>query len=299
MRVTQNMLDRNLMYSLARNLERLSKLNEQLSTGQRINTVSDDVLAAGQVMRLQRENDRIGAYLSNIDSANTMLAFATSTLQRASEMVIRIKELAIQAATETYTQTERQIMADGVDNLLDTLVGLANAETKGAYVFSGEATDVAPYAVEADVSGEVQAVTYEGAAISTQVIVGPRAATEVNLVGQTVFQRAGDLFGTVIALRDAIRAGDRDGINRLIGDLDTSHTDVRQSLGRLGERQTQLQVMRTSLEMLSGLNTQVVTEKQGADVTQVAVQYNSMMAMLQMVMKVAAEAVRPSMIDYI
>jgi flagellin-like hook-associated protein FlgL len=70
-------------------------------------------------------------------------------------------------------------------------------------------------------------------------------------------------------------------------------------LGRLGERQTQLQATRTSLEMIKGLNTQAATDKQGADVAQVAVEYNSMMALLQMVMKVAAEAVTPSLIDYI
>jgi flagellar hook-associated protein 3 FlgL len=299
MRVTQNMLDRNLMFALAKNLERLGKLNEQLSTGQRINTVSDDVVDAGQVMRLQRENDRISSYLSNLDSSDTMLSFATSMLQRTSETVAGIKELAIQAATETYTATDRQVMAAGVDSLLDTLIGLANSASKGAYLFSGEATDTAPYAVQADLSGQVQAVTYEGEMISTQVSVGPRATTEVNLVGESVFRRTGDLFGTVIALRDAIAASDRDEINRLIGELDTSHTDVRQSLGRLGERQTQLQATRTSLEMIKGLNTQAATDKQGADVAQVAVEYNSMMALLQMVMKVAAEAVTPSLIDYI
>lgn len=299
MRVTQNMLDRNLMFALAKNLERLGKLNEQLSSGQRINTVSDDVVDAGQVMRLQRENDRISSYLSNLDSSDTMLSFATSMLQRTSETVASIKELAVQAATETYTQTDRQVMAAGVDSLLDTLISLANSASKGAYLFSGEATDTAPYAVQADLSGQAQAVTYEGEMISTQVSVGPHATTEVNLVGESVFRRTGDLFGTVIALRDAIAASDRDEINRLIGELDTSHTDVRQSLGRLGARQTQLQIMRTSLEMIKGLNTQAATDKQGADMAQVAVEYNSMMALLQMVMKVAAGAVTPSLINYI
>lgn len=299
MRVTQNMLDRDLLYSLGQNLDRLSQLNEQLSTGQRINTVSDDVLGASQVMRLGRENGRLATYLENLDSAHTMLAFATGAIQRASETMARVKELAIQAATETYTNVERQVMADGVANLLSTLVSLANSENAGAYVFAGEATTVAPYSVTTDLAGDVVSVTYQGETISTEAPVGPRTTTEMNLVGETVFQRTGRLFDTIIQLRDAMKAGDRDEIERLIGELETSHTDIRQSLGRLGERETQLQVMETTLETFKGLNEQVIANKQGADMAQVAVQYNSMMALLQMVMKVSAQAAKPSLIDYL
>jgi flagellar hook-associated protein 3 FlgL len=299
MRVTQNMLDRDLLYSLGRNLERLSTLNEQLSTGQRINTVSDDVIGAGQVMRLGRENDRLDSYTANIESAHTMLAFATDAIQRASATMAQIKTLAVQGATETYTSTERQVMADGVDNLLSTLISLANSDNSGAYVFAGEATTVAPYAVTTDASGNVVAVTYQGERISTEAAVGPRTTTEMNLVGESVFQRTGHLFDTIVQLRDALRASDRDEINRLIGELDTSHTDIRQSLGRLGERDNQLQVMEATLETFKGLNDEVITNNQGADVAEVAVQYNSMMALLQMVMKVAAEATKPSIIDYL
>lgn len=299
MRVTQSMIDRNLMFAMARNLERLSKLNEQLSTGQRVSTVSDDVPAAGQIMFLQRENQQIDAYLRNLSSAVTMHTTATSTLQAASETIIRIKELAIQAATETYTDVERQIMAQGVANLLDTLVSLANVESNSAYVFSGEATETVPYLATTDLAGDVVSVLYQGEMIGTEAAVGPRTMARMNLVGQEVFRGAGDLFQTVISLREAMHASDRDAITQSIGELEIGHTDIRRALGRLGERQAQLEVARTSLERLRGLNEQVLTDKQDTDIAQAAVQYNSMMALMQMVMKVAAGAVSPSIIDFL
>lgn len=299
MRVTQSMIDRNLMFAMARNLERLSKLNEQLSTGQRVSTVSDDVPAAGQIMFLQRKNEQIEAYLRNLSSAVTMHTIATSTLQAASETIIRIKELAIQAATETYTDVERQIMAQGVANLLDTLVSLANVESNSAYIFSGEATETVPYLATTDLAGDVVSVLYQGEMIGTEAAVGPRTMARMNLVGQEVFQGAGDLFQTVISLREAMHASDRDAITQCIGELEIGHTDIRRALGRLGERQAQLEVARTSLERLKGLNEQVLTDKQDTDIAQVAVQYNSMMALMQMVMKVAAGAVSPSIIDFL
>ncbi len=298
MRVTQNMLDRNLLFAMSRNLERLVKLNEQLSTGQRVNTVSDDVIAAGQIMRLSRENDQVGVYLANMHSVDSMLSFATGTLGKVSETMTRLKELATQAATETYSATERQIMAEGVANLLDTLVALANVETRGSYVFSGEATHTAPYAVTTDMDGNVVSVDYQGAAIAAEVAVGPGTMRQANLVGREIFEGVGDLFQTLIDLRDAMRADDTAQINQLLGELTTAHTDVRVTLGRYGERQSQLHVLRTSLERLSELNTGAVSDRQDADVAEVAVQYNSMMALMQMVMKVAAEAVRPSIVNF-
>ncbi|MHC4592117.1 MAG: flagellar hook-associated protein FlgL [Planctomycetota bacterium] len=299
MRVTQNMLDRNLIHSMQQNLEYLAKLNEQLSSGNRVNTVSDDVPVARRIMFLQRENQQLDTYLSNISSVDAMLSFATSTLETVSETVIRIKELATQAATETYTDMERQIMAEGVDNLLGTLVLLANVENEGNYMFSGEAIHTAPYAVSLDLAGDIQSVTYQGQMITTEVDVGPGTTSEMNLVGATIFQGAGDLFETVIGLRDAMRASDTDEINRFIGELETSHSDIRLALGQLGERHAQLQVAQVSIESLQTLNNQVITDKQGADVAQVSVEYNSRMALLQMVMKVAAQGVKPSILDFL
>lgn len=298
MRVTQNMLDRSLIYGMSQDLERLSKLNQQLSTGQRINTFSDDVPGADAVLRLQRANGRIGTYLQNIDSANGVLASATSTLQSVSEVMSQIQQIAIQAATETYSLSDRQIMAQGVDNMLNTLLSLSNADFEGKYIFSGEATHTFPYAVTKDSAGRVQTVTYQGEMVSTEAAVGPRSTTEMNFVGEGIFRGRGDIFQSVIQLRDAMQAGNTQAINGLIGALEERHKDISVALGRLGERQNQLQVMKASLNTMKGLNDQAITDKQGADMAQVTVQYNSMLALLQMVMKLAAQGAKPSIIDY-
>ena len=69
MRVTQSMLDRDLLCAINSNLDRLARLNEQISSGQRVNTISDDVPATGRILALTRENAQFDTYLSNIDIA--------------------------------------------------------------------------------------------------------------------------------------------------------------------------------------------------------------------------------------
>ncbi len=57
--------------------------------------------------------------------------------------------------------------------------------------------------------------------------------------------------------------------------------------------------MRTAAESIQQINKQVISDKQDADVTQVAVQYNSQMALLQMVLQVTAQAITPSLANFL
>jgi len=299
MRVTQSMLDRCVMSSLEHNLERLAKLNEQLSTGLRVNTASDDVAATGQILQLQRENGRLATYLNNITWAENTLGIATDALQEASGIITRIKELGIQAATGTYSDVDREAMAEGVDGLLHSLIALTNTRAGGAYLFSGEATNSSSYAFSTDASGDILSVTYQGAMVSTEVSLGASTDLQVNLVGKTMFEGEGDLFETVIRLRDAIRAGDLNEINSVRGDLDTCHDDVRRSLGRLGESLDQMGVLRAVFERFMERNDQLISDNQDADIAEVTIEYNSQMALLEMTMKVAAQMVKPSLLSFL
>ncbi len=299
MRVTQNMIDRNLIYSINDSYDRLSTLNQQISSGQRISTISDDVPGTTQVLRLQRQNDQIGVYMNNLSTADSVLSIATNSLANVSDDISRIKELAVQASTGTYTATDRQVMADGVNSLLNSILAAGEHEYNGAYVFSGESTHTTPFVATYGDDGQVQSVAYQGQAVNSEVAVGPHASSYTNYVGQDVFQHSTDLFGTVVALRDAIDNNDVDQINNLLGDLDDCHTDILRSQGILGERQSQLQVVRSAAGSIQQINSQVISDTKDADVTQVAVQYNSQMALLQMVLQVTAQAITPSLANFL
>ena len=299
MRITQSMIDRNLAFSLNDSYEQLSKLNTELSTGKKVNTVSDDVPAAEQIMQLQRENSQLTAYTQNLGTVNTTMSMATSSLTAISNDLSQAKELAVQAATGTYNGTDRQAMAAGVDGVLSSLLEQANVQNDGAYIFSGQATSTAPYAATTDANGQIQSVTYNGAATNTEVAVGPRTQASANYVGSGVFQKNSDLFSTIIALRDAINNNDITQVNNLIGQLDTSSADVLSSLGMMGARQSQLQVLSTATQSFQQLNSQAISDKQDADVATVAVQYNSQMALLQMVLKETAEAIQPTLANFL
>lgn len=299
MRVTQNTINRDLVHAINETYDRLGTLNQQLSSGKRVNTVSDDVPAAAQIMQLQRQNDQIGVYMNNLSTADSVLSVATNSLSNVSEDISQIKQLAVQASTGTYTATDRQVMADGVNSLLNSVLSEANAQYDDAYVFSGQATRTSPFTTTLGDNGEVQSVQYQGDAVNTEVAVGPSTNSYTNYVGTDVFQHSTDLFSTVIALRDAINSNDINKVNSLIGNLNDCQSDILRSQGILGERQSQLQTVKSASQSIQQINSQVISDKQDADVTQVAVQYNSQMSLLQMVLQVTAQAIPPTLANFL
>lgn len=299
MRITHRMMNRELMHHLSRNMERLDDLNKQLSSGKRILKVSDDVPGARQVMHLQQENGRIDSYLQNMSNVEDMLNMATTTVGQVLDVISAVKERAVQSATGTYSSANRSAIAEDVDGMLQTLLSLANVRHKGAYVFSGEAAGTIPFTTTKNAQGQVASVSYQGARVCTEAPVAPGISTETNVVGSEVFQGNGGLFQTIIELRDAIRTGDMSQIKDSIAELDLNRSDVLRGVGRLGERQTQMGILRTSTEKMQDLNTKMISDRSDADMAELSVEYNRQMALLQVVMRVAASSTRPSIADFL
>lgn len=299
MRITHRMMNRELMHHLSRNMDRLNDLNRQLGSGKRILKVSDDVPGARQIMHLQQENGRIDSYLQNMSDVEDTLNVAASTVGQVLDIISAVKERAVQSATDTYNSTDRQAIAEDVDGMLQTLLSLTNVRHKGAYVFSGQAAGTIPFVATENAQGLIASVSYQGARVCTEAPVAPGVTAETNVVGSEVFQGNGGLFQTVIELRDAIRTGDMDLIRDGIGKLDLNRSAALRGVGRLGERQTQMGILRTSTEKMLELNEKIISDRSDADMAELSVEYNRQMALLQVVMRVAASSTRPSIADFL
>jgi flagellar hook-associated protein 3 FlgL len=294
------MMDRDLLYYMAQRLDTLERLNEQISSGKKVNKFSDDVPAAGEMMLLGQENTQLNTCLRNAVEVTTMLQAATSALQETSTAITRVKELAVQAATGTYGALERRAIAEEVNQLLGTLVELANPKALGGYIFSGEATATASFVtVDADADGKADQVEYRGEPVSTQVKIAPFMTGELNLVGNRLFQGEGDLFGTVIALRKAMENNDQLQIQNLITSLNTSDQDIRESLSRLGGRQNEIETLANSLQTFTQVNTDRISELGDTDVMEATLYFTREKTALQSIMQIAASAARPSILDYL
>jgi flagellin len=126
--------------SLAKNERALSKAMEQLSTGRKINTAADD--AAGLAISSRMTSQIVGLEQSvqNAHDAISMIQTAESALDEMTNMLLRMRELALQASNGTGSVADRNYLQDEFGRLKDEIDRIANnTEWNGRPVLNGNA----------------------------------------------------------------------------------------------------------------------------------------------------------------
>jgi len=123
--------------AMAVNNRSLDKAMQQLSTGKRINTAADDAagLAIGNKMTAQIRG--LNQAVRNANDGISMLQTAEGATQEITNMLQRMRELAVQAANDTYTSTDRSALNAEVTSLSSEITRIAdNTEWNGMKLFT-------------------------------------------------------------------------------------------------------------------------------------------------------------------
>ena len=96
--------------ALIRNERAMSTSMERLSTGLRINSAKDDAAGLAISSRMRAEVSGLEMAAKNANDAISMLEVAEGATLEISNMLIRMRELAVQSASGTYSDTDRDAM---------------------------------------------------------------------------------------------------------------------------------------------------------------------------------------------
>ncbi len=125
--INNNLMANNVARNLNIHYGNLAQSTQRLSSGLRINSAADD--AAGLAIReLQRADiASLNQGARNANDAISMIQTADGALQTIDEQLIRMKELATQAATGTYDSTQRLMIESEYQSLASEITRIANA----------------------------------------------------------------------------------------------------------------------------------------------------------------------------
>jgi flagellar hook-associated protein 3 FlgL len=173
-------------YALNRNMTAMAKLQEQVSTGSRVNRASDDPYSAYQILGLNSSKSSLDNYIENISSASDMLGLSDTVIQSISTLLSKVKTTVSQVASGTYTDSARKQTAEQVNEILEQIVQLANTKQTNQYLFGGDSSGNAPYTVERT-NGEITKVIYQGSSSHRSIEVSPGVQMGVLSVGSEIF----------------------------------------------------------------------------------------------------------------
>ena len=151
MRVSSAQTAALMVQCLQSNYAEYSEVAEQMSTGLRINSPSDDAVSYTRLQSLSSQQAKITQYQENIETAESMLSASETQFSSMSDVMSELRQLAVQAGNGTYDSDDLASIAEEMQSLLDTMVDLANAtDSDGTYLFSGSNSDDAAISVDTD-----------------------------------------------------------------------------------------------------------------------------------------------------
>lgn len=217
----------------------LVKLQQQLSTGRRILSPSDDPVAAARALEITQAQSVNTQFSNNRQTVKSQLSITESTLSNISDLLTSVQSTLVSAGNGTYSDTQRGFLAVELRGNLDELFGLANAtDGAGNRLFSGYQTKTAPFAptaTGAQYNGD-QGQRMVQVSVSRQMAVSETGDNIFLANGQDVFKTMTDLINlletpvTTPAASAALSAGLATASAGLQGAADAVLT-VRASMG--------------------------------------------------------------------
>ncbi len=295
-RITLVGLNSSVIANNQKTLSRLATYQEQLSTGKKLNRVSDDVVAARQSLRYRTDENASGKYLDNIDKSLAYMGATDTALTEVTQLFDQVKSIAVQGANGTQDKASRFALSQAVDSYLTRLVDVSNTVHDGRFIFGGTATTSdKPFSVSADGSR----VDYSGNLDDFQVQVGPNSSVAVNQDGYALFKEQVDVFDAMIQLRDALRANDSGKVAKLIDQVDAGQRHANDLQGSMGGRIQRLELSRAQLEAGRVYQKDLISQAEDADFTETIANMQLTQVALEAGLQSASRTITPSLLDFL
>ncbi|MBX3560535.1 MAG: flagellin FliC [Sphingomonas sp.] len=199
---------------------------ERLSSGKRINTSKDDAAGLAIASSMTSQIRGMSQAIRNANDGISMAQTAEGALSEVTNMVQRIRELAVQSASGTYSDDDRANLQVEVDALLTQIDDIiTNAKFNGVELF-GSGADTITVQVGAN-AGETVDIEFEALDLGIDAIDISDAAD-----ASTALETLDDALTTVAELRAKLGAG-QSRLESVVNNLTNNVTNLTDARSRI------------------------------------------------------------------
>jgi len=258
---------------------RAEAMQEQIGTGKRLTRSSDDPAAAARLRSLDRRERLSMVDQSNSDRAATDLKLADDAVSSMADIVIRAKELSLQARSTVLNDAGHKVIATEISNLRQQLLTLANArDAAGHALFGGEAAGE-PYVETAGV------VSYQGVGMAPKTDLGDGQSVQRSMTGPDIVSFSGtDLFAVLGTLAAGLASGGATALGAAgdaLGLLDAGLEKVTTAQTVIGTRQAWVETIDDRRTATTDLISEERINVGGADLAGTITRLKELMTVLE------------------
>ncbi|MDA9556694.1 flagellar hook-associated protein FlgL [Vibrio sp.] len=155
MRISDSYLSNIMLQSLNANSAEMGTLFQQMSTGDNITKLSDDILGSVKLVGLDAQKSVLAQYKTNSENVKSELSLYEGRVDMLENSLQRANELALWGKNGTFSVNEREAINIELKAIQDSIVNTLNTKNdEGSYLFSGTAINEAPILVD-DITGVI------------------------------------------------------------------------------------------------------------------------------------------------
>lgn len=300
-RITPAMVRGSILNELSTSVASLERTSDELSSGKSILEPSDNPYGASRVIDLQSQLDGLGEYATNAQDAINWENTASSVMSSINTSVQKVRELILQAANGTSNQNDLETIASQVEQLTESIKQDADAQYAGQYIFSGTATNTAPY--EQGVRDEYQG---NGEAISRAIGPGATVTISTNiatLLGNGEASGDGKLLDTLRTTAKDLRGGtaeDREALTSVdLTSLDKNLETLTQLQATAGSTIDQLQAALSRNEDLQTAISESLSSIDDTNMAAASINYSNEQAAYNAALRAGATIVQESLLNFL
>lgn len=295
MRINNNLIIRHWIRDYAGIQSRLDRTLHMVSTGRRFTVPSDDPVRMSQSIRTQTDLFELEQYQKNIGDAKAWMEASDSAMRSISQILQRIRELAVYGGNGTLPQDSRDAIAMEIDSLLQELVNIGNTNLGGRYIFSGRQTTQIPYAYDSLIPGYV----YQGDSGVLRYEIGKGVTIEISMPGGSLFNDGTiNLLDEIMNMSAALKTPGGDP-TAYLPQIDRGIDNLLRWESELGARLRRIELAESRSGEISQYLTQIDSEQVDIDLAEVVIQLKTQESVLQAALAVGARIIQPSLVEFL
>lgn len=265
----------NLVSALDQSQTQQQQLSAEMSSGVRVNSLSEDPIAAGQNVLLLSQIQQDDSFTESASEVTGQLQVTDSTLGQVVTQLDSAISLATSANNGTMNSSDRASISSELAGILSEVISLANTSYQGQYIFGGGTTTTAPFSLSSATTPAT--VTYNGDENVNYLETPNGQKIQLNVPGNQIFDASSSnsVFKALSNLVADYASGSSATASQAISDTQTlssalnyvsqQRVTLDNSISQLSDSSTAIQSQETQL-------TAAQTNLMQADVAKVSTQ---------------------------
>ncbi len=310
MRITNGMIHDSYLRNLNNNMGNMVELQTQMSSGKRLNKLSDDPVDAVSVLQYRVKLYKGEQFKENVDMGLTRLEQTESSVMELNELIQSAYETTIELSNGFMTEEDKTAAAELIGQLRDHVMTIGNAQSGDKYIFGGYNTNKAPFSLDGsgnllynglDMSDASNPSLIAEGGVSVQYEVGFNLKMDVAVNGTELIGTGDDSIYTILdnlynALSADAAAGELSGYT---DKLLAGQSRVLAVAADIGGRVNRLELIANRYEEDNLMYTDMKSKLEDVDQAEAIMNFKMAENVYTAVLQIGSKIIQPSLVDFL